>query len=228
MNKNIPLIAIAILCSISSFAQNKIGLSGGVQSTTAAYKVRGKKQSTDSKIGAQLALSLKVPFDNQLFFAPTIAYNLRGFKVQLTDTASIPGKNVVNNDLTFHTINIAPLFQIDLSKQPSHLFVRFGPGIDVVVKGKENVTYKDGKTESREMKFGSEYYSPITTNASFQFGYETQGGFFIFGHYDHGLGSMNNSDYGPEARHRALGLSLGYYFGRKNPNVFDTRAMDAK
>lgn len=228
MNKILPLIAFGALYCLPAFSQNKIGISGGVQTTTAAYKVRGKKQSTESKLGAQFALSLKVPFDNQLFFSPTVSYNLRGFKVQLTDSASIPGKNVVNNDLTFHTINIAPLFQIDFSKQPSHLFVRFGPGVDVVVKGKEDLTYKDGKTESRAMKFGSEYYGPITTTAIFQFGYESQGGFFLFGHYDHGLGNLNNSDYGPEATHRALGLSLGFYFGRKNPNVFDTRALDAK
>lgn len=228
MNKILPLITFSLLYCLPGFSQNKIGLSGGVQSTTANYKVRGKKQSTESKLGAQFALSLKVPFDNQLFFAPTIAYNLRGFKVQLTDTAVIPGKNVVNNDLTFHTINIAPLFQIDLSKDPSHLFVRFGPGLDVVVKGKENLVFKDGKTESRDMQFGSEYYGPITSSAIFQFGYESQGGFSIYGHYDLGLGSMNNNDYGPKAQHRALGLSLGFFFARKNPNVFDTRALDAK
>ncbi|ANE52884.1 porin family protein [Flavisolibacter tropicus] len=228
MNKILPLITFGILYCLPGFSQNKIGLSGGVQSTTASYKVRDKKQSTEGKVGAQFAISMKVPFDNQLFFAPTISYNLRGFKVQLTDSAVIPGYNVVNNDLTFHTINIAPLFQIDLSKEPSHLFVRFGPGVDVVVKGKEDLIFKDGKTESRQMKFGSEYYSPITTNAILQFGYESQGGFFIFGHYDHGLGSVNNNDFGPDAKHRALGLSLGFYFGRKNPNVFDTRALDAK
>lgn len=228
MNKKFPLITLAILFGLCSFSQNSFGVYGGVQSTTAAYKVRGKKQSTESKVGAQLGVTLKVPFDNQLYFSPIIAYNLKGFKVQLTDSASIPGKNVVSNDLTFHTIEIAPLFQIDLSKEPSHLFVRFGPGIDVVVKGKEKVVFKDGKTENRDMKFGSEYYCPVTTNATLHFGYETQGGFSIFGHYDHGLGSMNNSDYGPEARHRVLGLSLGYYFGRRNPNVFDTRALDAK
>jgi hypothetical protein len=228
MNKKYTLIIIALLYSLTSFSQNLFGVFGGVQSTTAGYKVRDKKQTTESKIGGQLGLTLKVPFDNQLFFSPVIAYSLKGFKVQLTDTASIPGKDVINNNVTVHTIDIAPLFQIDLSKNPSHLFVRFGPGIDIAFKGKESLTLKDGKVKDREMQFGSTYYSPLTSNATFHFGYETAGGFFVFGHYNHGLGSMNNSDFGPKIKHRIIGLSLGTYFGKRNPNVFDTRALDAK
>jgi len=228
MTKILPLTLLAFFVSVTGLSQNRIGIYGGIQSTTAAYKVRDKKQITDSKLGAQLALTLKVPFDNQLFFSPVVGYNLKGFRVQLTDSAAIPGKDVVNNELTVHSIDIAPLFHIDLSKNPSHLFVRFGPSVDVTFKGKERVTLKDGKIEERAMKFGSAYYSPITTSAILHFGYETSGGFFVFGHYNHGLGSMNNSDFGPKARHRGFGFSLGMYLGGRNPNVFDTRALDAK
>jgi hypothetical protein len=228
MNKRYHLLTLALFSTLASFSQIRTGIYGGVQSTTAGYKVREKKQTTESKTGVQLGLTLKVPFDNHLFFSPAISYSLKGFKVQLTDSASIPGKNVINNDVTVHTIDIAPLFQIDLSENPSHLFVRFGPSVDVAFKGKETVTLKDGKLEERKMKFASEYYSPITTDATVHLGYETKGGFFVFGHYNHGLGSMNNSDYGPKIRNRVIGLSLGFYFGGRNPNVFDTRALDAK
>ena len=228
MTKKYPLTTLTLFLTISCFSQNFVGVYGGIQSTTAAYKVRDQKQITGSKVGAQLGLTLKVPFDNQLFFSPTVSYNLRGFRVQLTDSASVPGKDVIYNDLSVHSIDIAPLFHIDLSKNPSHLFLRIGPSVDVAFKGKESVTLKDGKMNEREMKFGSTYYSPITTSAILHFGYESSGGFFVFGQYNHGLGSMNNSDFGPKARHRGLGLSLGTYIGRRNPNVFDTRALDAK
>lgn len=228
MNKKYPLITLALFYSLTCLSQNQVGIFGGIHTTTASYKVRDKKQTTTSKLGGQLALTLKVPFDNHLFFSPVVAYNLKGFKVQLTDSASIPGKDVVNNDLSVHSIDVAPLFHIELSKSPSHLFVRFGPSVDVAFKGKEKLTFKDGKLEDRAMKFGSAYYSPITTTAVFHLGYETKGGFFVFGHYNHGLGSMNNSDFGPKARYRSFGLSLGTYFGKRNPNVFDTRALDAK
>ena len=228
MNKKYPLITLAIFCSLTCFSQNQIGIFGSIQSTTVNYKVRNKKQTTESKLGGQLGLTLKVPFDNQLYFSPVVGYSLKGFSVQLTDTASIPGKDVVHNDLSVHSIDIAPLFHLVLSKNPSHLFVRFGPSVDVAFKGKEKLTLKDGKIEDRAMQFGSKYYSPITTTAIVHIGFETQGGFFVFGHYNHGLGSMNNSDFGPKARHRAFGLSLGTYFGRRNPNVMDTRALDAK
>ena len=228
MTKKYPLITLALFCTFTCFSQSSIGVFGGVQSTTASYKVRDKKQTTSSKLGGQFGLTLKIPFDNQLFFSPVVGYSMKGFSVQLTDTASIPGKNVVHNNLSVHSIDIAPLFHVDLSKAPSHLFVRFGPSVDVAFKGREKLTLKDGKLEERAMQFGSAYYSPITTTAVVHFGFETQGGFFVFGHYNQGLGSMNNSDFGPKARHRAFGLSLGTYFGRRNPNVMDTRALDAK
>ncbi|HYH16729.1 MAG TPA: porin family protein [Flavisolibacter sp.] len=228
MNKKYPLTTLAILISFSVFSQTLKGVFGGIQSTTAGYKVRDKKQSTSSKTGGQLGMTLKIPFDNQLFFSPIVAYSLKGFTVQLTDSATIPGKDVLHNDVTVHAIDIAPLLQLDFSKNPSHLFVRFGPAIDVAFKGKERLTYKNGKTADQDMKFGSTYYGFITSSAIVHLGYETKGGFFVFGHYNHGLGSMNNNDFGPKIHHRIVGLSLGTYFGRRNPNVFDTRALDAK
>lgn len=221
----LTITGIGLTCSLTVSSQNLKGIFGGVQSTTAQYKIKDQLQTTGSKVGAQLGAMLKIPFDHNLYFAPTANYSLKGFTVQLMDDANPPGEGIVSNDVSIHTLELAPLFHIEFSKKPSHLFMRVGPGIDLAFKGSESLVKKDGSQIIRDMKFSFTNYGRITSSAVVHLGYETQGGFFVFGHYSHGLGSLNNSDGGPTIRHRIFGLSIGKYFGH-NPNVMDTRALD--
>jgi hypothetical protein len=225
MIKKLAIASMLLACGLMGSAQNLTGIFGGVQSTTAQYKIRDKSQTTSSKIGAQLGATLKIPFDQNLYFAPTANYSLKGFKVQLMENANPPGENIVSNDVTIHTLELAPLFHIDLSKNPSHFFLRVGPAIDLAFKGSESLVMKDGVQVNRDMKFSFADYGRITSSGVVHLGYESKGGLFVFGHYSHGLGSLNNNDGGPTIRHRLFGLSIGKYFGR-NPNVMDTRALD--
>ncbi len=120
-------------------------------------------------------------------------------------------------------MELAPLFHIELSKNPSHLFLRVGPAIDIVFTGSESLVMKNGSQVKRDVKFSFADYGRITSSGVVHLAYETKGGFFVFGHHSHGLGSLNNNDYGPTIRHRIFGLSIGKYSSR-NPNVMNTRA----
>jgi hypothetical protein len=117
-----------LLCSVS-FSQVRVGIFGGAQMTTAKYKVEEEKQPTQFKPGFQLGATLKVPFDNQLYFGPAVYYSMKGYKVDLNDPAFPPSEKAISNETTIHTIEIAPLFHLDFSKQPSHFFVKFGPAV---------------------------------------------------------------------------------------------------
>ncbi len=213
-----------IFSTIVSFSQVKLGIFGGPQVTSAKYKIEGETQPIDKKYGAQLGANLKVPFENNLYFAPALYYNLKGYHVTLNKPAFPPSDKAINNDTRIHTVETAAMLQYDFSKKPSHFFLKSGFALDFVVSGREKFDTQPRGTVSRKMKFSFTDYGLVSASANFHFGYETANGLILFAHYAHGIGSMNNADYGPRIFHRIAGISLGYYLHR-NPNVLDTRVL---
>lgn len=197
----------------------------GPQKTTARYKVADEKQETSFKNGLQGGVMMKVPFENQLYFTPHVYYSAKGYRVALNVPTYPPGEDAIGNEVKVHAIEIAPLLNIDFSKEANHMFIRFGPSIDVNIKGREHIYLNDGKEVKQDMKFANTAYGRFTSAANVQVGFESQNGFYIYAHYAQGLGSMNNADLGPIIRHRIAGVSLGLLFG-KNPNVIDTRVRE--
>jgi hypothetical protein len=115
-------------------------------------------------------------------------------------------------------MEIAPLFQIDLSKRPSHFFFRFGPSVDLIFAGREqfdSLSANGGIDHaSRPMVFDYTEYGHYGASGNFHFGYETKTGFMIFANYEHGIGSINNADNGPTILNRVIGLTAGWFFAR--------------
>jgi len=200
-------------------AQMQVTAFAGPQITSAQYKVSGEKQSVDYKMGFTAGGGLKVVFDNQLYFFPSLYYSLKGYKVNLKDGAFPPSTNAVNNNTTIHTIELCPLFQVDFNKRPSHLFVRFGAAVDFAVSGKESFDSLNTMTGhvdhvSRPMKFAFTDYGRYSASANLHLGYETGNRFLVWAFYNHGIGNMNNADNGPRILHRIGGIAFGYLIGR--------------
>ncbi len=206
---------LLILISENVSSQVRIGFFLGPQATSANYEVIEKEQPTDYKIGLQAGITAKIPVEYQLYFAPSVYYSLKGYKVTLNNPSFPPGEDAQSNNVSIHTIEIAPLFHFDLSKKASHPFIQFGPAIDIAVFGKEEIILKNGDAVSRDMKFSFGDYGRFTSSAIARLGYQMQNGFFFFGHVTYGLGSMNNADNGPKIRHRVYGVSVGKYFKAK-------------
>lgn len=220
------VFCLIILSHSISFSQNSIAFFTGPQMTTAKYKVKEEKQPTDSKIGLQMGATMKIPFDNQLYFGPAVYYSMKGYKVRLNTPSFPPTERAINNETSIHTIEIAPLLHLDFSKQPSHFYAKFGPAIDFAFSGKEKFdTIGGGKPVERSMNFSYTEYGRYTAQAIAQLGYESSKGYTIFLHYAEGLGSLNNADNGPIIKHRIAGISFGWYF-HKNKNTFDTRVKE--
>lgn len=224
-----PVVVFILLFIVSTVhAQVQFAYFIGPQATTAHYTVRGIEQPNGFKYGVMAGIAAKVEFENQLYFYPSIYYSLKGYKVSLKDSAYPPTQFAVNNNVSVHTIEAAPLFQIDFNKKPAHLFVRFGPAVDVAISGREKLdtvsaTGQRG-TLSRSMLFDFTAYGRVTAQAVLHLGYETGKGLMFFVFYEHGLGSFNDADYGPKILHRIAGISLGWLFG-KNPLILDTKTI---
>ena len=222
--KKSGLFIISTLMFIFTNGQSVLSIFGGPQTTTAKFTVGTALQETESKYGFHIGAAKKVTFDNFLYFYPSVSYSLKGYEVTLKNPSSPPGLDIVHDNTTLHTIDVSPHFQIDFGKNENHLFLRFGPTFDVAILGKEDITYNNGKKESRDMRFSFNNYGRIGALLVSQIGFEAENKFFISVRYDHGVGSISNADGGPKINNRVLGLSFGLYFPNKKI-VIDTRPI---
>lgn len=213
MKRFLLLTAVGCLAIVSQ-AQNKVLVFGGPQLSSAFYSVNGKEQHVNTKPGFHLGTAMKVPFEGHFYFTPSVFYSLKGYKVNLTEPSMPPDPMATANETRIHTMEIAPLFQFDFGKKASHLFFRFGPTIDVQLSGRETFTLQDKTTISRKMKYSFKDYGYVGANVVGTLGYETKGGAYVGVTLSHGLGSINNTDYGARILHQVLGVSFGKYIKR--------------
>lgn len=203
---------LTLLLTFSGYSQVQLGFFAGPQATGVRYTVNEKRQESSLKIGVNAGLQIKVPFENRLSFAPSIMYNLRGYKVdRFTGIAFPPDSSAVNVNTSFHTVELAFLLQHDFNLDPGHFFIRFGPSLDFALFGNEKFTANNNSTVDRNMKFSFSDYGHYLASAIIQVGYEARNGLFVYGHYNYGLTTMNNADYGPAIGNRAAGFSIGKY-----------------
>jgi len=176
MNSRLFISLVIIAMSFTGSAQVQFAYYVGAQRTSALYKVQEIKQPTEYKSGYMGGVAVKVEFDNQLYFFPTVFYSLKGYKVKLNMPSFPPSEYAINNDVAVHSIEFAPLFHIDFNRKLSHLFVRFGPSMDAIFKGNEKFdtmgSTGDAETIERPMRFAFSEYGRFTTQANLHFGYE--------------------------------------------------------
>jgi hypothetical protein len=216
------IITALLITTATAEAQNLVSLFAGPQATTVSYEVNGTKQNTEYKFGFHAGIMMKVPFEGNLFFSPSVFYSLKGYKVQYNQHVYPPDPDASDNNVTLHTFELAGLLQVDLSKDPNHFFVGFGPALDLQIFGNEKFNLMSGGSVDRNMKFGFAHYGRYLTSVIGRFGYENGKGFHLFLQYDLGLGSLNNADHGPVIRHRTIGLSFATVINRKKLEI-DTR-----
>jgi hypothetical protein len=221
--KTILLAAAALLFMNTALAQVQYSVFAGPQFTTAHYKVQGVKQETTYKPGLLVGAGMKVPFENHLYFSPSVFYSLKGYKVKFKNFAFPPDATATDNNTSIHTFELAAMLQYDFNDQPSHFMVRVGPSLDFQLFGQEHFNTPMEEVE-RDMPFGFDKYGHYSTNMIFQFGYEMKNGFFVLGQYSYGLTSISNTDNGPDIRHRVFGITIGTFFNSKKI-VMDTSNM---
>jgi hypothetical protein len=202
--------AFTLLMAINLNGQIQVGLFAGPQITGVNYKANEKKQESELKIGINIGAQLKVPFENKLSFAPSFMYNLRGYKVKFNSISFPPDSSAIDNNTSFHTVELAFLLQLDFNTDPGHAFIRFGPSLDFALFGNEKYNTANSSVD-RNMKFGFGDYGHYLASAIVQFGYEFANGAFLYGHYNYGLTSMNNADRGPKIGNRAAGITIGKF-----------------
>lgn len=220
--KKIFILSAALFTVFHAGSQPRFGIFAGPQATTANYYIQGVKQETEFKYGFQAGATMKIEFENRLFFAPALFYSMKGYEVKFNQSAYPPSLTATDNNTTIHCFEIAPMLQVDLGSKPGHVFIKAGPSFDIQLSGKETFNQTVGGTVTRNMKFGPGEYGLVSANLVAQLGYETKSGFLIFAQYTHGASDLSNADGGPAIRHRVYGISFGKLFSRKKI-VMDTK-----
>ena len=192
-------------------SQVKYGVFAGPQLTGVRYTIDDRKQESSLKVGVNLGFQMKVPFEGRLSFSPAIMYNLRGYKVKFDGISYPPDSSAIDNNTSFHTIELAFLLQHDFKLDPGHLFFRIGPSLDFALFGNEKYNTNTNTTVDQPMKFSFSDYGHYLASAIFQFGYEAKNGLYFYAHYNYSLTTMNNADYGPGIGNRAAGITIGKY-----------------
>jgi hypothetical protein len=205
-------VLLTLFCS----AQVQFSIFAGPQITSAKYTINGKKQPVTNKYGFHLGASLKVPFENKLYFSPAVFYSMKGYKVKFNQRSFPPDSLAIDNNTTIHTFELAALLQYDFTSQADHFFVKLGPSLDIQLYGKEKFNRNGNTPVDQKMIFSFTKYGRFGASMLLQFGYETGNGLLLSGQYSHGIGSINNADFGPRILHRVWGISAGKYLGRKN------------
>ena len=216
------LFVLSVFTFICYSQQPKFGVFAGPQATSVKYKINGIKQPAEYKYGFQAGVGMKVPFESNLYFSPAAFYSLKGYKVKFNQPAYPPDLLATDNNTTIHTFELAFLLQYDIGNQPGHFFIKAGPSLDFQLKGNEKFNVSSGGSVNRSMVYSFGEYGHYSASLLMQLGFETRGGFTIFGQYSHGLASINNADGGPQIKHRVYGISIGKYFNNKKV-ILDTR-----
>jgi hypothetical protein len=215
--KRIIVFFAALFCFITAFSQVQFQIFAGPHISSTHYSIESVEQPTDTKVGFHFGAGYKIPFEGILFFSPAISYAMRGYKVQFNQPSFPPDLLAIDNDVTFHELDVDPLLQFDLSKKPSHLFIKAGPSFNFILWGNEKYNLATGESVDRAMKFSTtNSYGRYNASLTTQFGYETSKGFTISVYYLRGMISMNNEEQGPSIYNSMYGFTLGKFVKSKN------------
>lgn len=207
--------SLTVLTVLQITAKAQLTVFAGPQMTSARYLIGDVKQETTFKTGFMAGVNLKTLLEGPVYFTPFLYYSKKGYKVTFSSYTFPPDPAAKNNNTSIHTIELAPLIQINFSKSANYVFVRFGPSVDVNISGREGYDSTNNKHIERAMPFGFGEYGYVTAAANIHLGYQTKKGVSIFVHYAHGIGSLNNADNGPVILHRIAGISVGWQLGKK-------------
>lgn len=210
-----PFFLFGFFCLLAGPAVSQFRVFGGAQQGWSRYEIRGAAQKTESRTGFLLGAGFQTLVEGPAYFAPQLSFSQKGFSVAFDRPNNPPDSGAVNNKITLRSLDASPLVQFNLSKGANHLFLRVGPSFEFNLSGTERFDSANGKTVERAMPFSFDRYSYATISFTGQIGYQHPSGFHLVAFYTHGVGSLNNSDYGPTIFLRTAGVAAGWLLGRK-------------
>ncbi len=225
MKKRISLIAVMVLGTIFSQAQQKTshtgGTSFGLRAGVNFQNINGKdendeKLKNDMLIGFNIGVNAEIPVGIDFYFQPGLLYTIKGAK----------SEDVVNTTIKISYLEIPLNFLYKPMLGKGHLLLGFGPYVAFGIGGK--ATYEGGGSSlSEKIKFQKTvkssdpddvvYIRPMDAGANMLVGYEFGNRVSFQLNTQLGLTKINPEDEGSSndktsAKNTGFGFSLGFRF----------------
>ncbi|PSL49181.1 outer membrane protein with beta-barrel domain [Chitinophaga niastensis] len=226
MKKNVLLIAVALLGTLSTYAQVKLGVKAGFSAASINATADGKSDNEGRKILPAFHAGLIADFTLAENFSlqPGLFYSAKGVKASSEASAGgVSAKETMTVKLNYLEIPVNFLYKHEMGG--GKLFAGFGPYIAFGIGGKVKSTYEvNGQKQSNETKVkfdgkkdandGNVHMKTLDAGANFTVGYELKGGFLVGVNYSLGLTNCTVAE-NSTSKNRYFGISVGYLLGKK-------------
>jgi hypothetical protein len=204
--KKYYVFLLATVLSGSLAAQVNTGFTAGLNYSDAAAKTfEGDKVPVTGGIGFHAGLSMRVLFDENIYFLTRAQYTLKRFTVNYNnrDTASIA--------MNYHYLEIPLLLEFNRHAQGRGFFAQFGPSFSIAMAGNQVIHDESGKNSSQPIKFAFSAYGRFEANLVGNIGYQFTPRMQATIGYTHGLGNIVDDDFGPSIKPRMFSASVHYW-----------------
>lgn len=213
--KKIALIALALIASVTTYAQTtitrtpvKIGVKGGLN--LPGYKLinNGNEKDTKTTTNFHLTGFVDLSINNNFYFQPGLS--LQGKGATFIDNSTFT--------ITQNTLGLeVPLnFLGKINAGPGKLFIGAGPYVAANIVGKNKAANNTGDKTTTELNFGNANKDDLKTfdlGMNFLGGYEFNNGFTIGGGYGYGFSNLRpEGNSNNKTANRVWSFSLGYIY----------------
>lgn len=220
MKQTVLLLLLATGIANRAGGQVSFGLEAGLLRSNFKIQLLGLNAPTTGKTGFKAGGVMDCPFNEKFSFEPGLFYERNGVKLS---------QFIITADLTIHTIKIPLNVKYHYTfENGNSLFAAVGPFVALNMGGRLKYTLPDSSFTSivsyeNNIAVGADSSSFI---AAFDFGiganagYQMKNGLFARAFYQYGIYNMIPPGQGDNVlKCFNGGLSIGYYFGRKNQEV---------
>ncbi len=213
MKKITIALGVFLISSVATFAQVKVGLTGGVQLASQKNDFNSGSSSGSingsERIGFMAGLILDAAFSESFSIRPQILYSVKGTKY----TAAQLGATGAEATATVNYVEVPVQLVYGLSAGPGKVVLGAGPYAAYALNGKLKGSFQ-GQTEEESIEFGSgqDQWKQLDYGVRVSAGYELTAGLLLNGYYSLGLANLSN-DATTTTKNTAYGLSLGFLFG---------------
>lgn len=239
MKKHVLLIAVALVGSLSTYAQVKFGVKAGLNVASTSQKVDDKKvDGLKSMTGFHVGVIADISLAENFALQPGLLYSKKGFKFQEKETSGEAFAGLkMTTSMNYLEVPINFLYKTELGS--GKFFGGFGPYVALGLGGKTKYSglvgigtgiigadgdskvkfdgkkYPvDGTAEEKAAYNKDSHYKALDAGANFILGYELKNGLQFSVNYS--LGLTNSAVEDKEShKNRYFGVSAGFLFGGK-------------
>ncbi|MBD2701997.1 PorT family protein [Spirosoma sp. BT702] len=211
MKKFTVLTVCLFITVLTSFAQVRIGVTGGLQMANQKNSIGGFSISGTNRIGYTAGLLIDAALSESFSIRPQILYSVKGTKFDLGGLSG--GLANGNVTLAFNYIEVPIQVTYGLEAGPGRLVLGAGPYVGYALSGTTSGSVQ-GQSGSENIEFGSaeDQVKRLDYGLRLSGGYELSSGLSISAFYSPGLANLANGS-NQTTTNTAFGLTLGFLFG---------------